>query len=154
MPLVVLQLPCLIGNKVNGKRGKQREDGDVQNSSRDCVPCWVISSGRGFFHDYLVIVLCSCHVVTMDETFSFGKLFLRFGRKVACLGGRGKPEKVLGNNLFMRGLSSSLSSEGPESVLSSAAPQLQQSSSPLVSSFLVAPVVPSLQDNCPALGCS
>lgn len=65
-----------------------------------------------FFHDYWVIVLCTCHFMTMDEAFSFVKLFLRFGRTVTHLGGRGKPEKVLGNNLFMGGLNPCLSSEG------------------------------------------
>lgn len=109
-------------------------------------------SGRGFFHDYLIIVLCTCHFVTMDEAFSCEKLFLKFGRKVALWGGRGKPEKVLGHNLFMGGLNLPLLWRS-ESILSSAATQLQQNTSPLVSSFIVAPVFssPPGQLSCPGL---
>lgn len=50
------------------------------------MPCWVISSGRGFFHDYCVIVLCTYHFVVVNEAFSFEKLFLRSGRKITHLG--------------------------------------------------------------------
>jgi len=31
---------------------------------QDLLPCWVISHGRGFLHDYFIIVLCVHHFVT------------------------------------------------------------------------------------------
>lgn len=74
------------------------------------MPCWVISSGRGFFHDYWVIVLCTYHFVVMNEAFSFEKLFLRSGRKMTNLGEGENQKKVQGSNLFPGGLTS-LSSE-------------------------------------------
>lgn len=132
---------------MNGKRGGKAKGGweCADLPKRSCAILGHFLWQR-FFHDYFVILLCTHHFVTMDEAFSFEKLFLRSGRKMTNLVGRRKPEKVLGINLLMGSLNSSLSSEGQLHHRSS------RTSLPWCPALFWLLLSPPSQDNCTAEG--